>query len=545
MILMSNRISSTCRAVACVLLIFSAVSSSTSQTNPDKSATASVAGKVTVKNKAVAGIVVIAEEPNPGRWPRSSYRATTDQTGSYRITNIPAGTYRIRPMTPALAPENEPTNNSIVLGEGEIVEDVNFSMVPGGVITGKVTDAEGKPLIAAFVSLVSIDSGVVSMRDTGTSITDDRGIYRVFGLKPGKYKIFFGGHESLAGAGSRFYRQTYYPSVNDVAKATVIEVTEGSETTNVDIVLGPALPAFKVSGRIIDAETGKPLPGINYGLYKSDGERGGSSSVGREFTDPNGGFRLENVLPGKYAVFVAAAQSNLRADWVYFEVVDQDIADLVIKAGKAGSVSGVVVFEGAEDKTIKFDALMISAWMRNGENHFAGNTMQPLDPDGRFRIGGLTKGLARLSVTLREPNDTMQVAAVRVERNGVFQPDGLDLKDGEQVTGVRVIAKYLTGVIQGEIKLEGEESLPNSRISVWINAIDLSRPGAYRMPGGKSPELDARKRFVVRGLAAGTYEVNVAVFDPARQDTTRIYKQQVTVTDFAVSEVTITIKTKP
>ena len=63
--------------------------------------------------------------------------------------------------------------------------------------------------------------------------------------------------------------------------------------------------------------------------------------------------------------------------------------------------------------------------------------------------------------------------------------------------------------------------------------------------GNSSPQLDSRKRFVVEGLAAGTYEVNVGVFEPNRQDSNRVLKQQVTVSDNAVSEVTITIKTKP
>jgi len=48
-----------------------------------------------------------------------------------------------------------------------------------------------------------------------------------------------------------------------------------------------------------------------------------------------------------------------------------------------------------------------------------------------------------------------------------------------------------------------------------------------------------------QGLAAGTYEVSVAVFEPGRFDTSRIYKQQVTVADNTVSEITITIKAKP
>jgi hypothetical protein len=120
------------------------------------------------------------------------------------------------------------------------------------------------------------------------------------------------------------------------------------------------------------------------------------------------------------------------------------------------------------------------------------------------------------------------------------------IKEGEQVTGLRLVVRYLTGSIRGEVKVEGDELLPNSRVSLWISRIDETRPGIQYMPsGGSSAQLDSRRRFVMQGLEAGTYEVNVAVFEPGRQDTNRLYKQQVTVTDNAVSEVVVTIKTRP
>src|SRR5215213_10009358 len=336
-------VSSARQVVACVLLIFSAVATSSSQTTPEKSASASISGKVTLKNKAVAGIVVLAEEQNARTWPRTNYRGTTDESGKYRITNVPAGTYLIRPVASALAPENERTNDSVVVSEGESVEDINFSMVPGAVITGNITDAEGRPVIEEYVMLLPIDSTVIDGRFLGALRTDDRGIYRAFGLRQGNYKVYVGNNESLPGSRAA-YRQTFYPSVIDEAKATVVEVIEGSETTNVDIVVGRPPASYKVSGRVLDAETGKPLQNIKYGVYQSR-DHGGSSRVGPAVTNANGEFRLENVLPGKYSVFVVPEDSGVRADSVPFEVVDHDLADLVIKAAKAASLSGIVVFE--------------------------------------------------------------------------------------------------------------------------------------------------------------------------------------------------------
>ena len=543
MIFRINRISSTRLAVA-VLLVFSAAVCSSSQTTSEKASSASISGKVTIKDKGVAGIIVFAEEQNATQWRRTSPRATTDSTGSYRITNVSAGTYLIRPVAPSFALQDDSTNSSVVVSEGETVEDINFSMVPGGVITGKITDADGKPLIEENVNVFPINATVVDGRWSGNLRTDDRGIYRAFGLRAGKYQVFVGQNESLPRGPRPAYRQTFYPSVSDSAKATLIEVTQGSEATNIDIVVGRPVTTFKVSGRILDAETGKPLLNVNYGVYQRHGENGGSSMVSRSsLTNANGEFKLENVLPGKYVVFIAPEDSGIRGDSVSFEVVDHDVNDLVINAAKAASLSGVVVFEGAGESAanIKMNELFINAWVENREQFFGGSFAHSITPDGSFRIGGLAKGRIRFNFASRTMNDRKPLALVRVERDGVVQPGGLTLKDGEQVTGLRLVVKYLTGAIRGQIKVEGDELLPNSRLSIWINSLD---PAGFEHQMGNTPQLDSRKRFAMEGLAAGTYEVNVAVYEPGRSDTTRIFKEQVTVTDNAVSDVTITIKNK-
>ena len=531
-------------AVTSVFLIFIAAVCSSSQTTPEKSATASISGKVKFKDKGVAGIVVFAQDQNSPRRIRP-YRGTTDSTGSYRISNVPAGTYIIAPVAPAFALNEE--INSVVITEGETIEDINFSLVPGGVITGKITDADGKPLIEESVTVLPIETTYMTVRYEGYLRTDDRGIYRAFGLRPGKYKVFVGHNDSLPGGTRPAYRQTFYPSVTDIAKATVIEVTEGSETTNVDIVTGRPVTTFKVSGRILDGETGKPLSQIKYGVYRSREEHGGSSTIGETITNSNGEFKLENVQPGKYAVFVVPEDSGVRGDSVSFEVVDHDVVDLVIKAGKAATVSGVVVFEGTEESKSRFKTndLYINAFVEGAEERFTGGYSQPIKPDGSFRIGDLRKGTTHFSFASLRRNEARHLQLVRIERDGVIQPRGLVLKDGEQVTGVRLVVKYLTGAIHGQIKVEGDDELPSSRIAIWITYLDDARQGESFSMGNSSPQLDSRKRFVVDGLAAGTYEVNVGVFEPNRQDSNRVLRQQVTVADNAVSEVTITIKTKP
>jgi len=186
----NGMVSSARLVVAAVFLILSAAVSSSSQTTPEKTATGSISGKVKIKDKGAPGILVYAGSDGYGGRQGSPYHATTDQTGNYRITNVPAGTYSIMPMAPSFALEDYVANNAVMVGEGESVEDINFSLVPGGVITGKISDADGKPLVEQYVYIMPVDIGSFrGARFGGPSRTDDRGIYRVFGLRPGKYKL--------------------------------------------------------------------------------------------------------------------------------------------------------------------------------------------------------------------------------------------------------------------------------------------------------------------------------------------------------------------
>ena len=64
---------------------------------------------------------------------------------------------------------------------------------------------------------------------------------------PGKYKVAAGYTRVVAfrypDVQHKFHGQTFYPSTTDEAKATVIEVSEGSETKDVDIVMAGRGPA--------------------------------------------------------------------------------------------------------------------------------------------------------------------------------------------------------------------------------------------------------------------------------------------------------------
>lgn len=181
----------------------------------------SVAGKVTIKGKAAPGIAVGLRVSQPAGPFEPTFKAKTDQEGNYRVTDVPAGTYQVAPVAPGyvVSDVNNIRVQTVALTEGESVEGIDFALIRGGVITGKVTDAEGRPVIEQGVSLLQADpppnqrGPVYQVYPVASFQTDDRGIYRMFGLAAGRYKVAAGSSQDtffMSGATGRpSYKQTF------------------------------------------------------------------------------------------------------------------------------------------------------------------------------------------------------------------------------------------------------------------------------------------------------------------------------------------------
>src|SRR5687768_15072183 len=194
------------RALAGLLLVvpFSAQA----QTAPaGAKPTGTISGKVTMNDKGVADILIAAQSLDRPMQ-QSVARTKSDAGGRYRLTGLPAGQYQIMAIAPALvSAEGSGTpgyrfGKSVVLASGEDADDVDMKIVQGGVITGRVTDADGKPVIEERINLQSVDQAGNPNNQAGVaswnfqmSQTDDRGIYRIYGLSAGRYRVSVGSTE--------------------------------------------------------------------------------------------------------------------------------------------------------------------------------------------------------------------------------------------------------------------------------------------------------------------------------------------------------------
>jgi len=244
------------------------------------------------------------------------------------------------------------------------------------------------------------------------------------------------------------------------------------------------------------------------------------------------------------------SHSDWRADPLIVDVIDKDLTGLEIKATRGASLAGVIVLENSDDKVAapKLSDLQVFASVPNPSTTPDYSPINPIqvNPDGSFKIAGLTAGMIRLRLWQRNNSPLSALEIASVEQNGVRQSGDINLKDGEQVAGLRIVAKVveLTGAIRGQIKLENGEPLRAARVIVSISRLN-ENSSKSRLDRLSSPEVDSRGRFLIEHLAAGTYELSMTMAAPGAHAPDEVGKQQVTVTENRVSEVTVTVKLKP
>jgi hypothetical protein len=512
----------------------------------------SVSGRVTIKDKPAPGVTVGLRKTSQMLPMEKTYRGVTDQEGVYRIANVPAGTYEIAPAAPAyVATEaNGPRGKNVIVAEDEDVEDINFSLVRGGVITGKIVDADGHPLLQQSVFLYrATDFQQQPLRQVFSAHsvqTDDRGIYRFFGLPAGRYKVASGrGDETYTGnyyeLSRVVYKQVFHPDATDQAKATIVEVREGSEAANVDITMGVPMQTYNVSGRVIDGDKGTPVPNIRFAFQRRAGER-------FEFADftavsnANGDFLIEGLQTGRYGIMLFGnTESELRAEATTFDIIDADVTGLTVRLLKGSSISGVIVTEPEDKKLLaKLSEFQLRGYVTAapGSPTVGQSVVSPIGPDGSFRLGGLSPGQVNVWLTAPfDANPPKGFSILRTEHNGVVLPrGGIEIKEGDQLTGVRLYIAYGTATVHGTVKIENGPVPEGGRMFAR-----LFKAGTPPTNIANSM-VDARNQFLLEGIPPGVYELSVIAYIGKTQVTS---KREINVQDGVANEVLMTLDMRP
>ena len=126
--------------------------------------------------------------------------ARSDGRGRYEFKDLEAGKYLLSVTRNGFLPQNYgqkkvPTfrgqggGTPLTLGDGQVLGGIDFNLIRGGVVEGRVADQDYEPLSRVIVTLSGYQTvrGERVLTPVSRAQTDDRGQFRLFDVPPGSY----------------------------------------------------------------------------------------------------------------------------------------------------------------------------------------------------------------------------------------------------------------------------------------------------------------------------------------------------------------------
>jgi protocatechuate 3,4-dioxygenase beta subunit len=423
-------------------------------------------------------------------------RAMTDAEGLFKINGLPPAAYLVSAYLPSYisAPRTPNINQPAYHRLGD---DVRIELIKGGVITGTVTRAKGEPVVGVNVSASLIrDSKGAPIRfrpAMGVSSTDDRGVYRIYGLQPGIYLVSAGGSTGFRGGYSMDpYDKdapTYAPSSTRDTAAEVV-VTAGSEAANIDIRYRRETGHI-VSGTVTAASNSDQRP-IEITLNATS--HGTWQTVQSFYQQPRTpGFAFYGVADGTYDLVTQVYLPD--GDWATSQrkritVLGEDVTGINLAVRPLASISGRVVFEDLKVAECEgkrrplFSETVVGAWHNEktaskDEPPFVWNLGAPTAPDdeGNFTLRNLAPGQYRISTrpmakywylkSIAWSGATAGSPKVNSTRPANAASQWTTLGSNDRASGLTITIAAGAGSLAGQVDLGDAQKIP-ARLFVYL-----------------------------------------------------------------------------
>ena len=476
--------------------------------------------------------------PNANVWARAigstgpPQITITDRKGAFNLRGLARVPYQISASMPAytLAPR---APDATAPTQYRVGDSVTFVLMKGGVVTGKVTTQSGDPIVGIGVRVQIIRDQYGRRMISGAAapevLTDDRGIYRAYGLPTGTYIVVAGGRNDYSGSLINAFESdvpTYAPS-STRDTAAEISVRAGEETADVDIRYRGE-PGRTISGSV--SGPGLEDSRFNVTLTSSadaDSQWHAFHQAGSQ------GFEFIGVADGDYHLTaqsysqggeLAISESKL------IRVRGADLAGIELVTRAMGSISGRVVLEPSKapecnDKdSLAVIETSISAWHNDNDAakkqpRFIWGLGVPVTPDtqGNVTLKNLAPGqyyfVARFaakswylqSISLASPaaKTTKPVDAARTWTT---------VKSGDKLAGLTINLAQGAASLNGQVASREGETLPEK---LFVYLVPAEKEKADELLRFYGAAISADGKIAMNSIAPGRYWV---LAQPASDD---------------------------
>jgi hypothetical protein len=496
----------------------------------------------------------------------STRLAGTDDNGRFEFDALPAGSFTLSATKPGYVetfyrsrhPGRGP-GVPVAVTNGQRVE-VALRIVPGAVITGTITDAQGYPAPRVSVAILGLSAQGTSVPVRG--VTDDRGMYRIFSLAPGDYLVSalprlgttpFGtsaAPSEIAGitdAEARWargastgtigmaptspppgppvtYAPVFYPGTSDVAAAVKVSVGVGEERAGVDLAV-EVVPTARLAGTIVDANGQATSASVSLYPRRRDQPTPADALVASgavtmpRATVTAAGFSISGVTPGEYTLIARSGSMSRSAGpppgtpalWCVTDltVAGRDQTDLALRLVPGQKISGTIVFEhSTQTPPADMSAIDLSLRASGSSIGMFSASRATVAASGAFTFSSIVPWSYRFSATppgaAAGARWTLKSAIV----NGRDLADGaFEVTPGVDVAGVTItFTDHAAGIAGRIVDAAGR---PISRYSIIVFPVDPAQwlPQSRRIRSAP-PATDGS--FTVAGLPAGEYAIAAA-----------------------------------
>ena len=415
-------------------------------------------------------------------------QTTTNREGVFKFSGLERGSYTVSAAVPAHIPKSPGTRPAY-----KDEELVTLVLLKGGVITGTVTNAKGEPIVGIGIRVrLARDESGRSYADMGSyydNMTDDRGVYRVYGLPSGTYVVSADGGAANRSAtrmsvnGYANDLPTYAPS-SSREDAAEISVRTGEEISNVNI-------RYR-------SERGSTISGILQGL--PDDNRGfnvrltsiveGGRWWDNQFQGAGGEFAFDGIPDGDYNLEGMAYwtdRTRRQSESMLLHVRGADIEGLALTVLPLASINGRVVLEPLtapppdcnDKRRPQFSEVSVTTWRRVIEGavkkpHFVWRSGGPGTPDaqGNLKISEIAAGEYYFAARFSAQQWFLRSIALATPN---VKPTDLThtwttIKPGDELSVLTFTLAQGAGQVRGEISLAEGQKLPEKLVAYLVPA---------------------------------------------------------------------------